>query len=676
MSLLQRIEQPADIKPLTFGELSTLAQEIREELLKTVSELGGHLASSLGAVELCLCLHYVFDAPNDQLVWDMGYQAFAHKLITGRRDRFNTLKQFGGLSGFNHKDESPYDLFTTGHGGTVLSTALGLAMAHEQVKCPPRHVVAIIGDASLGEGMALEALNHIGHIKPNLLVILNDNKMSIAQPVGGLSRYLNRIITNPTYNRIRLDIEQLVERLPHGSKLLRLGHKVEESLKGLLVPGLVFEELGFRYVGPIDGHNLRELIMTLKNVKRLKGPILLHVSTVKGKGYRFAEQDPERFHKLEPFDLATGQVKGRGAPPPRLSLETGRGGPGRGLRSKVTTRQRSETFTEAFSDELVRLGEMNKRLVAVTAAMPEGTGVSAFAKRYPNRCLDVGMAEQHALGLAAGLARGGARPVVAIYSTFLQRAYDQIMHDICLQALPVVLAIDRAGLVGEDGPTHHGVFDIAYLRVLPNLSIVSPKDPPELGAMLQWALEQERPVAIRYARGGIVCGEPLGKPAKLSTGKSELLRSGKDLALLALGSMVYPALEVAEGLAREGLDAMVINARFVKPLDTVMVKQAAQLGCLVTLEEAQVAGGFGSAVSEALGAAELSGIPHLRLGLPDGFVEHGKRSELLRVCQLDPESLTQRITRWYPTATASTDLSTASSAPQAGELRLLTESST
>ena len=644
MAILETIDRPADIKPLAIPQLAALAQEIREELLTTISTLGGHLASSLGAVELCLALHYVFDAPDDQLLWDMGYQAFAHKLITGRRDRFHTLKQFGGLSGFNNPKESPYDLFTTGHGGAVLSTALGLAMARDQVQ-GAHHVVAIIGDASLGEGMALEALNHIGHVDPNLLVILNDNKMSIAKPVGALSRYLNRIITNPTYNRIRREMRQLVERLPHGPQLVRMGHKMEESLKGLLVPGLVFEELGFRYVGPIDGHNVRELIATLKNAKRMRGPILLHVCTIKGKGYRLAEQDPERFHKIEPFDLATGQLK----------LAQGSGLRARGKNGKPAAQSpqpranllSTETFTGAFSDELLQLGATHSRLVVMTAAMPEGTGVSEFAKRFPERCLDVGMAEQHALGLAAGLARGGARPLVAIYSTFLQRAYDQIMHEICLQELPVLLAIDRSGLVGEDGPTHHGVFDIAYLRVLPNLLLVSPKDPSELRAMLHWALEQDRPVAIRYSRGGIVCGEPIAKSTRIVSGRSELLRSGKDVALLALGSMVFPALKAAEQLAREGLEATVVNARFVKPIDEAMVKQAASLGALVTLEEAQIAGGFGSAVSETLSALNLAGVPHLCIGLPDGFVEHGKRSELLTLCQLDPESAAKRILRWH-----------------------------
>ena len=571
-----------------------------------------------------------------------------------------------------NKDESPYDLFTSGHGGTVLSTALGLSLANEQDK-GERRVVAILGDASLGEGMALEALNHIGHVKPNLLVVLNDNKMSIAQPVGGLSRYLNRIITNPVYNKLHDDLEQLVSRLPHGSKLVRLGRKMEESLKGMIVPGQVFEELGFRYVGPIDGHSLPELIATLKNVKRMTGPILLHVSTVKGKGYMFAEEDPERFHKTEPFDLATGQ--------PKDARGSGLGVRGKSKQSPAPSPQLPATYTEAFSDELVRLGESNKKLAVITAAMPEGTGVAGFARRWPERFYDVGMAEQHAVGLAAGLARGGMRPVVAIYSTFLQRAYDQIMHELCLQELPVVLAIDRASLVGEDGPTHHGVFDVGYLRVLPNLAVVSPKDPAELRAMLQWALEQHGPVALRYARGGIVpppvakpeagslrdpgrlrrpatgggivCGEPLGRPAKIASGVSEPLRAGKDVTLLALGSMVYPALKVAEELSRERIDAAVVNARFVKPLDVEMVRQAAQTGAIVTLEESQVAGGFGSAVSEALGELGLSQTSHLRIGLPDQFVEHGKRSELLKLCRLDPESLTRRIGDWLSGARSS-----------------------
>jgi 1-deoxy-D-xylulose-5-phosphate synthase len=665
MRLLDTIDSPQDLKQIPLAHLPELAAEIREELLDAVSRLGGHLASSLGAVELCLALHYVLDAPTDQLVWDMGYQAYAHKLITGRRGKIHTLKQLGGLSGFNNKDESPYDLFTTGHGGTCLSTAMGLALARDQAHASHR-VVAIIGDASLGEGMALEALNHIGHVKPDLLVILNDNKMSIAPPVGGLSRYLNRIITNPLYNRLRRDLEDRIRRLPKGARLVRLGHKVEESLKGLLVPGLLFEELGFRYVGPIDGHNLSELIATLKNVKRLSGPILLHVRTVKGKGYRPAEQDPERFHKIEPFDPATGELKSASGHKLQAS----------GKKRKSVSLQPAATFTEAFSEELIELAEADERIVAITAAMPEGTGLAAFGKRFPERFFDVGMAEQHGLGLAAGLARAGFRPIVAIYSTFLQRAYDQIMHEICLQKLPVVLAIDRGGLVGEDGPTHHGVFDLAYLRVFPNLVALSPKDPDELRAMLRFALaragEGERragnaqePVAIRYARGGILCGEPLGRCARIALGKAEVLQDGKDLAILALGSLVYPSLEAAARLKDHGVEAAVINARFVKPLDRALLQElATEVRALVTVEEAQVAGGFGSAVSEALDAIGMSAVALCRIGLPDQFVEHGKRHELLKLCQLDADGLTSRIATWFNALKTPTE-----------EFRLLTEPS-
>ena len=625
MSLLEKIQAPVDIKNYSTEELAQLAGEIRQELIKTISHLGGHLASSLGAVELCLALHYVFDAPHDQLVWDMGYQAFTHKLITGRRNQFGTLKQFKGLAGFNNKDESEYDLFSTGHGGTALSTALGLAMARDRAGIS-RHVAAIIGDASLGEGMALEALNHIGHLKPNLMVILNDNKMSISKPIGGISRYLNRIITNPTYNRLRADVDTIMEKLPSGSKLVRVGHRVEDQLKGLLVPGRVFQDLGFRYVGPIQGHNLRELITTLRNVKRLKGPTLLHIVTTKGKGYKFAEQDPERFHKTEAFDIETGKEKTK--PKPR-----GRAG---------------QSFTDAFTDELLKIAESDARVHAITAAMPEGTGLGEFGRRFPDRFIDVGMAEQHAVGLAAGLATGGMRPLVGIYSTFMQRAFDQIMHEACLQKLPMVLALDRAGLVGEDGPTHHGVFDVAYLRVLPNIAMISPKDPDELRAMLRWAFDQPVPVALRYSRGGIVCGEPLGKPARIVSGQAEVLREGTQVALVALGSMVYPALKVADELAKEGISAMVVNARFVKPFDDALLKTIAhQIGRIVTLEESQIAGGFGSAVSESIDRTGCPPVALLRIGIPDAFIEHGGRQQLLDLCKLDPASVTKTVLNWY-----------------------------
>ena len=635
MRVLDGIDSPQDLKRLPLAQLFVLSREVREELLDVVSRLGGHLASSLGAVELCIALHYVFDAPHDHLVWDMGYQAYTHKLLTGRRDRLHTLKQFQGLTGFNNKDESPYDLFTTGHGGTCLSTAMGLAVARDQAK-EQRQVVAIVGDASLGEGMALEALNHIGHVKPNMLVILNDNKMSIAQPVGGLSRYLNRIITNPLYNRLRKDFADRIARLPKGTGLVRLGHKVEESLKGLIVPGLLFEELGFRYVGPIDGHNMTELITTLRNVKRMKGPILLHVLTIKGKGYKPAERDPEWFHKTEPFDLDTGQPVEVASP---SVCSDGAAKRGRAVAPA--------TFTDAFSEAIVECAEQDERIIGITAAMPEGTGLARFAERFPDRYFDVGMAEQHALGLSAGLARAGARPVVAIYSTFLQRAFDQIMHELCLQELPVVLAIDRGGLVGEDGPTHHGVFDLAYLRMFPQLTVMSPKDPDELKAMLRWAIEAPGPVAIRYSRGGVL-GEPLGRCPRIIPGRAETLRQGSDLTIFALGSLLYPALGAAARLRQDGIDVGVVNARFVKPLDHVLLTQlATQTRALVTVEEAQIAGGFGSAVAEELDRMRVHHLPLFRVGLPDVFVEQGKRNQLLSLCQLDTDGLTQRIGEWF-----------------------------
>lgn len=618
--LLDKIDRPADLKSLSVEQLETLSGEIRQTLIETISGLGGHLASSLGAVELCLAMHYVFNAPKDHLVWDMGYQAFTNKLITGRRDRFHTLKQYQGLSGFNHKDESPYDLFITGHGGTCISTALGLAMARDLQK-KNNHVLAILGDASLGEGMALEALNHAGHVKSNLIVVLNDNRMSIAKPIGGLSKYLTQVINNPTYRNVKEDVEQLMKKLPAGSKVLKLGHRVEESLKGVLTQGRLFRDFGFRYIGPVDGHNLQELISTFKNAKQLKGPMLLHVSTTKGKGYRPAEEDPERFHKTEAFDIPTGKAK-------------------------VKARTKTVSFSDAFAEEMVELGQSNDKVVTITAAMPEGTGVASFAKKFPDRCIDVGMAEQHAVGLAAGLREGGLIPVVAIYSTFMQRAFDQIMHEMCLQRLPVILALDRASLVGEDGPTHHGIFDIGYLRILPNMTVLTPKDPGELRDMLRFAVQHDGPIALRYARGGIGVNS-LGKSEPIQYGKSETLREGEDVALIAAGNMVYAAMQVADSLAKQGIEATVVNARFIKPVDAEMVKRVANnTGRIVTIEEGQIQGGFGSAVSETLDQLRLSTVPQLRIGLPDEFIEHGGRDDLLSQCNLLPNQITATVRQW------------------------------
>ncbi len=616
--ILKTINSPADLRRLSPAALPPLAQEIRDEILRVVSRQGGHLASSLGAVELVLGLHYVFDAPQDHLLWDMGYQAYAHKLITGRREQFETLKQFGGLSGFNNKDESPYDLFTTGHGGTVISTALGLATARD-LQGESRHVVAILGDASLGEGMALEALNHVGHLKTNLIVILNDNKMSIAPSIGGIPKYLNRILTDPLYNRVHKHLGRIIKHFPRfGPRMLALSQKIEEGLKGLLVPGMLFEELGFRYIGPINGNDIDAVVTTLRNVKALDGPTLIHAVTQKGKGCKFAIDDPERFHKTEPFDLKTGQPSAQGSR----------------LKARASSLQPPATFTEAFSRQLLALAQQDPRIVAVTAAMPEGTGLHLFKERFPKRFFDVGMAEQHGIGFCAGLATAGYKPVIALYSTFLQRAFDQVVHEVCLQRLPVILAIDRASLVGEDGPTHHGIFDIAYLRHIPNMTILAPKNETELSAMLRFAVHFGGPIAVRYPRGGSLKGPASAKfssvCAPIARGRAELLREGRDVALIALGSMVHPAIDAAWQLEAVGISAAVVNARFARPVDgALLASLARQYAHLVTIEEGVLDGGFGSAVWESLEQQGIAVTSLHRLGLPSEFHEHGSRDRLL-----------------------------------------------
>jgi len=611
MGLLENIKNPADLKKLPLRKLPQLVQEIRREIIETVSRTGGHLASSLGAVELAVALHYCLDTPKDKLIWDVGHQAYAHKILTGRRKRLKTLRQWQGLSGFPNKNESIYDTFTVGHGSTSISTALGLACAcagENKDRTQPRRlkIAVVIGDASLGGGMALEALNHAGQLKKDLVVIVNDNKMAISKSVGALSHYLNRIITMPIYNRIRADIENLVKRVPRvGKKLLSAAKHLEEGLKNLLVPGTLFEELGFRYFGPIDGHNIEEIVHTLKNVLQLQGPVLVHAITVKGKGYLRAEELPERFHGVSSSAFGSGKAAGG-----------------------------KKTFTQVFSQKLIHLARHDKRVVAITAAMPEGTGLDKFGKVFPQRFYDVGMAEGHAVGFAAGLARMGLRPFVAIYSTFLQRGYDQIIHDVALQELPVILCLDRAGLVGEDGATHQGIFDLAYLRHIPNLVLTAPKDAEELEAMLEFALRGSRPIAIRYPKGGVPLEKDLGledyRPARIEYGRAEVLREGKHLAIIALGSMVYPSLEVARILAARGTECAVINARFAKPLDELLIKElCARFKMLVVAEEGVSAGGFGSAVLELLEREKISGVKVKRIALPCAFIPQARREFLL-----------------------------------------------
>jgi 1-deoxy-D-xylulose-5-phosphate synthase len=637
MGLLEHIKGPHDLRRLAPGELPALASEIRSAMIDTVSRTGGHLASSLGAVELTIAIHYTFNTPEDKVLWDVGHQTYAHKIITGRAGRFTTLRQLGGLSGFPNREESPeYDVFTCGHSSTSISTALGL-VASRDISGGSEKVVAVIGDASLAGGMAFEALNHAGHANKDIIVILNDNERSISQSVGALSKYLNRIITNPAYNKVRKDVEKLVKRIPRfGFLAYRAARKLEEGLKNLLIPGMLFEEMGFRYFGPIDGHNIEQLIWSFRNLKDLGEPVLIHVVTKKGKGYRPAEEDPSSFHGTGPFDSRTGEKAPSG------------GG--------------SRHFTDAFGSRITELAAKDKRIAGVTAAMIDGTGFNAFAEKFPERFFDVGIAEEHAVAFAAGLARRGLRPFVAIYSTFMQRGYDQIIHDVCLQKLPVVFCLDRAGLVGEDGATHHGAFDIAYLRHIPNLTFMAPSTAEELEGMLDLALTLDGPVAIRYPKGAAPAmasgvgdaGRPgfsekspgQAAPIPLAPGKARVLKKGRDLAIIGIGYMVRTAMEASSLLAAKRIDAGVVDARFVKPLDGEMVADICRTNRkIVTIEDGVLDGGFGSAVLEELERAKAKGVTVKRLGLPDIFIEHGRREELFAKYNLTPQAVCDVIIR-------------------------------
>ena len=611
--LLENINSPQDLKKLSLTQLPVLASEIRDRMIKVVASSGGHLASSLGATELIIALHYCLESPRDKIIWDVGHQAYAHKILTGRNKDFSSLRQYGGISGFPSREESIYDTFTTGHSSTAVSLALGLVCARDYL---PKEryfkVVAVIGDGSLSGGLCFEGLNNAGHLKKDILVILNTNELSIAPNVGALSTYLNKIISLPIYNRFRSSLEGFVKsRMPKGGRLIKLASKFEEGLKGLFIPGIFFEELGFRYFGPLDGHNLNLLIPALNNILNIQGPRLLHVITKKGRDYLPAETDPVRFHGIGPFEVGTGKPKTLG-------------------------KAMAKTYTEVFSEKLVSLAKNNTKIIAITAAMPEGTGLDKFRDLYPERFCDVGIAEEHAVCFAGGLAKGGLRPVVAVYSTFLQRAYDQIIEEIALQKLAVILAIDRAGIVGEDGVTHQGIFDIAFLRSIPNLVIMAPKDGRELEAMLEFALALEAPVAIRYPKS--VCPSSNLAISALEIGKAEALKEGEDFAIIALGSMVVPALEAMVLLQKEGLSGTLINARFVKPLDKNLFKVvASRTKFIFTIEEGIIEGGFGSAVSEAIS------VPVTRIGLPCEFVTHGKRELLLDKYGLTAEGISRKV---------------------------------
>lgn len=610
--LLQKINSPDDVKRLSKEQLPQLAREVRDYILEVISVNGGHLGAALGSVDLTIALHTCFSTPEDTVVWDVGHQVHAHKILTGRRDAFKTFRLPGGLSGFSNKDESKHDPFTTGHGGASISTALGIAVAN-RMKSQNRKVIAVIGDASIVSGMAFEAMNHAGHLKDNLIVILNDNEMSISPTVGAFSRYLNRIISSPFYNHVRKDITGMIQRIPKvGERMVKKAKKIDEGVKNLFLPGLLFEELGFRYFGPLDGHDINGLIEIFENVSKIDGPVFMHIVTKKGKGYDIAEKDPQRWHASTPFDIQTGVVK------------------------KTSS---ARTYTQTFGETAVRLAEKNKNVAAITAAMCEGTGLVDFMKRFPERFFDVGIAEEHGVAFAAGLAKAGVRPVVAIYSTFLQRAHDQILHDVSLQDLPVVFCLDRAGLVGEDGPTHHGAFDLSYLRKVPGMALLAPRDGRELDQMMEFAVNKlEGSTAIRYPRGAVAeeTGGPLKDviPAPIYLGKAEELRDGRDVLILAVGSMVYPAYEAALLLEKDGISAGVLNARFVKPLDEDAIRRYSEGRKLVlTAEEGTLVGGFGSGILELFEKWKAAGIQNVplvrRLGIPDQFVEHGKREVLL-----------------------------------------------
>lgn len=613
--LIRNIGSPADLKKLPKDRLPILAEELREIIIGQVSCDGGHLASNLGVVELTIALHYVFNTPVDKIIWDVGHQSYPHKLLTGRYGGFSTLRKYGGISGFPRMEESLFDAFGTGHSSTSISAAIGMIEARDK-RGERFKVIAVIGDGAMTAGLAFEGLNHAGQLKKDIIVILNDNEMSISRNVGALSAYLNRILTGEVFQRFKRETKSLLEHIPKlGGPVSKIAQRAEETLKGIFLPGILFEELGFNYIGPIDGHNIELLTETFNRIKTANEPILMHVITKKGRGYKFSEKDPSIFHGIGPFDPDTGAI---------------------------TSDTNIPTYSGIFGRSLTELARKDIRVVAISAAMREGTGLDIFAEKYPERFYDVGIAEPHAVTFAAGLASQGLRPVVAIYSTFLQRAYDEIIHDVCLQNLPVIFAIDRAGIVGEDGATHQGLFDISYLRHIPNLVVMSPKDGEELKAMLRLALLHDGPSAIRYPRGKVSNTLHVTRYASLplEIGKAEVLMEGDDIAIIAVGNTVYPALEGAEMLRVDGISPCVINTRFIKPLDeNLILTVASRIKKIVTVEENVLAGGFGSAVLECLNKAGLTDVTVRRIGIEDEFVEHGLQAILRKKYGLDEEGI-------------------------------------
>ena len=622
MRFLSEINSPADLRRLRVEDLQEVADEVRQFIIDTCSRVGGHTGASLGAVELAVAMHYVFDTPHDRLVWDVGHQAYAHKILTGRRDQLHTIKQDGGLSGFLRRDESEYDTFGAGHASTSLSAALGMAIARDRKK-EDFNVCALIGDSSLAGGMAMEAINQAGHLKSRLVVILNDNEMSIAPAVGALSGYLNRIKGAQSYQQIKEEIGDALESVPHfGERLRRAAKSVKDAIAAAVLPGALVNELGFKYIGPVDGHNVPMMVHALEAAKKLDdGPVIVHALTTKGKGFPNPEKNYYAYHATGPFDPETGlPYKSSKVAPP--------------------------TYTQVFGETMCELMAGDEKIVALTAAMPDGTGVDKVLVKFPERAFDVGIAEQHAITFSAGMACEGLKPVAAIYSTFLQRAFDQVIHDVCLQNLNVTIAMDRAGIVGADGPTHHGLLDIAYLRGYPNIMLMAPKDEAEMRDMLLTAIEHPGPAALRYPRGNGIGVDISAAPKKIEIGKGEILREGiGEVAVIAYGSMVYPAMEAAQKLEKDGIDATIANARFVKPLDEEMILDLARNNnILVTVEEAYLAGGFGSAVMELLEARDLlDKLKVIRMGVPDIIVTHGDPKGLLAQYGLDANGIYKKV---------------------------------
>ncbi len=619
--LLDLIDSPHDLRKLDPEQLPDVAQNIRDRIIDVVSQIGGHFGGNLGVVELTLALHYAFDTPRDQIVWDTGHQSYPHKLITGRRDRFHTIRQHEGISGFCKREESEYDVFNAGHASTSISAALGIAVARD-VQNEDFRVVAVIGDGALSGGLAFEGLNQAGHLKRKLMIVLNDNDMSISANVGAISGYLNQIIKGQKYNQLKDLAKGVMDRIPLvGGRIHGLASDVEEVLKNMVVPGLLFEELGFKYVGPFDGHDLPTLLEVFQKYRDYNGPVLIHVITRKGKGYEPAEEKPIWSHGVTPFDIKSGEVK-------------------------KSTKPSAPKYTRVFADALIELAKSDPDIVGITAAMPEGTGMDRFAIAYPDRTFDVGIAEEHAVTFSGGMATQGLKPVAAIYSTFLQRAFDQTFHDVAIMDLPVVFCLDRAGIVGADGPTHHGIYDMAFLRILPNMICMAPRDENELRHMLKTALESGHPASIRYPRGEGVGVEMDPEIQALPIGKGEVMREGDDVTIIAIGAEVWPAIQAADLLEKDGIHATVINGRFIKPLDEELIVRYCTPGSkLLTVEEGSLAGGFGAAVLEKLQERNVVGVEIDRIGVADEIVHHGSQRVLREQFDLHPEGIAERVRR-------------------------------